>query len=121
MSKMKLPKMTAFTTTFGSLFIGIMGAVYSSQIVGENIKQLSVTYDHLIWYKLSIFAIAFILFSVLNVTYLKRKLGKKDTEVTKELFETKVVSKSKNLASCSYIWYICTYWYYSLYAMAASI
>lgn len=95
MSKMKLPKMTGFTTTFGSLFIGIMGAVYSSQVVGENIKQLSVTYDHLIWYKLSIFAIAFILFSVLNVTYLKRKLGKKDTEVTKELFETKVVSKSK--------------------------
>ena len=74
MSKMKLPKMTGFTTTFGSLFIGIMGAVYSSQVVGEKISNnYHVTYDHLIWYKLSIFAIAFILFSVLNVTYLKRK------------------------------------------------
>ncbi len=94
MAKMKLPKITGFATTFGSLFIGFIGSIYNAQIIGENVSQFQLDYNDLIWYKLILFVIAFILFNLFNVKYLKEKNGKKETEVVKDLFKSKTVSKS---------------------------
>ena len=92
--KMNLDKITAFTTTFGARLVGVLGSVYSTKIVGNNVNYLLVDYNTLLWAKLAIFGVAFAAFSVFNVLHIVKtlKANKKDEQI-EDLFETEENTK----------------------------
>lgn len=87
--KMNLDKITAFTTTFGSLLVGVLGSVYSTKIVGMNVNYLTIEYGTLLWVKLLLFGLTFLIFNTFNIIHIVKTLksNKKDEQI-EDLFET---------------------------------
>ena len=94
MSKMKMDKLTGFTTTFGAILVGILAPVYSAKTVGMNVRYLSTAYGNLIWPKLILFAIAFAAFSTLTILHMRKVREERKAEVIEDLFETEETNEN---------------------------
>ncbi len=73
-SKMKMDKISLFVATFGAMLVGIMGATISPKIVGMNVQYFGLEYTNNLLEKILLFAIAFIIYSLFNIRYLKKVL-----------------------------------------------
>ncbi len=103
-------KISAFVTTFGAMLVGIMGSVIGTKVAGMNVQYLGTTYTDKLWIKIVFVVLAFVIYSVFNILYMKKsktsnkttnkKSSKKDEELVVEdtdLFET-VETKEKQSA-----------------------
>ena len=73
-SKLNMDKISTFVTTFGSLLVGILGTTISTKIVGMNVQYLQVKYTDNLLEKILLFAIAFIIYSLFNIIYMKKTM-----------------------------------------------
>jgi len=97
MNKMKLDKITGFTTTFGAILVGTLGSVYSTKLVGMNVQYLGLEYSNLLWVRLVTFAVTYIAFNVFTILNLLKKRKDKKAEVMTDLFaSTETNKKSKS-------------------------
>jgi len=85
-SKMKLSKMTAFAVTFGSVLIGLLGSLYSSQFAGMNVNVFRVDYSEHLWIKIAILVSAFVVFNLYNILHVKKTLANKKAEAVEDPF-----------------------------------
>lgn len=95
MRKMGLDKITAFVTTFGSILVGALGTVYSTKIVGVNVQYLSVEYSTLLWAKLLVFGLTYVVFNIFTVLRLVKYKPTKNEEIKDMFEETDVTKKDK--------------------------
>lgn len=95
MKKMGLDKITAFVTTFGSILVGALGTVYSTKIVGASVQYLSVEYSTLLWAKLLVFGLTYVIFNVFTVLHIVKHKPTKDEEIVDMFEETDVTKKDK--------------------------
>ena len=102
-SKMKLDKITGFVTTFGSILIGTLGSIYSEKIVGGNLQYLGTEYGTNIWWKVGIFAIAFIVFNFFNILHVRKTLNSKKDEEISDIFIADEVTKKNNVWPVAFI------------------
>lgn len=72
---MKLDKLTAFSTTFGSVLIGTLGYTYGGEGLAWFNKYTNLTMSTGILYRLIILVVAFILFNLFNVLHTKKTLN----------------------------------------------
>lgn len=81
-TKLKMDKISTFVTTFGSLLVGMLGSTISTKIVGMNVQYLQVKYTDNLLAKILLFVIAFIVYSLFNILYMKKTLAnnKKETK-----------------------------------------
>ncbi len=91
MTKMKLDKLTGFVTTFGSILIGFIGTIYSAKIAGISNSVFSLEFNDLIWFKLCLFGISYILFNTFTILHMKKKVKK--SEELNEFFEVETATK----------------------------
>lgn len=95
MKKMGLDKITAFVTTFGSILIGALGSVYSTKIVGANVQYLSIEYNTLLWAKILMFGLTYVVFNIFTVLHIVKHKPAKDEEISDMFEETNVTKIDK--------------------------
>lgn len=92
---MKLDKLTAFSTTFGSVLIGTLGYTYGGEGLLWFNKYTNLTMSTGILYRLIILVVAFILFNLFNVLHTKKTLSdKKVDEKDSDPFEVEKFDKN---------------------------
>ena len=101
-TKLKMDKISTFVTTFGALLVGMLGSTISTKIVGMNVQYLQVKYTDNLLEKILLFAIAFIVYSLFNVLYMKKTIVKdkevaNDKKVSKKDTKKKADSKKKEI------------------------
>lgn len=82
-NKAGMDKISTFVATFGAMLVGILGSIVSPKIVGMNVQYFAVQYTDRIWTKIIFFAVAFVIYSLLNVLYLI-KANKKEIKIATE-------------------------------------
>ena len=92
--EMKLDKITSFATTFGAILIGTIGSMYSTKIVGMNVKFLSIDYHDLWYIRLIILLLSYIVFNVFNILHMRKTLKNKKQEVAEDIFKPENVTKN---------------------------
>ena len=85
MLKAKINKISAFSTTFGALLIGIIGSTFSGSLSDLN-YYIGLSQDVLMWAKIVIFFAAYAAFNLFNLLHMVRLLKKNDDDV-EDLFE----------------------------------
>ncbi len=92
-------KLTAFLVTFGAALIGVIGTTYGANSIASTMTTLSITYSSQIYFKISLFVLAFvvfILFTLRHANKAKELSSKKEAKEVKDTFlgeETKDKSK----------------------------
>ena len=99
LSKLKFDKISTFITTFGALLVGVIGSTISTKVAGMNVQYFGLKYTDKLLEKIILFVIAYAIYSLFNVLYLKRiipsnKKGKKSKIETKD--ETKEIDIFNN-------------------------
>ena len=100
-TKLNMNKISTFVTTFGSVLVGIMASVLGSKIVGMNAQFFNVGYDKNVLEKVLLFVLAWIVYSLFNILYLKKatsKSSKKSSEEAKtlDIFESEAKDSKKS-------------------------
>ena len=99
-SKLNMTKISAFVTTFGAMLVGILGSTISPKVAGMNVQYFGLKYTDKLLEKIIIFVLAYAVYSVFNVLYLRKTLNKsKVTKVVKEKVETKKNAKNTKKTS----------------------
>lgn len=95
--KMGLDKLTAFNITFGSILIGVIGSVYSSKVVGMNVNYLALEYNSLLWARLVLFGITYLVYNSFTIIHLfaNSKKKAKDEEIKEYFVSEKTTEKTK--------------------------
>lgn len=111
---LKMDKITALCTTFGSILVGLLGATYSPYVysyIGNYFGLLkansqAVNYNLEIITKVAIFVLSFVLFNFFNLLHSKDTLKKKNKSVAAEDKFAVVVEnkKTKKADKGSKIW-----------------
>jgi uncharacterized ion transporter superfamily protein YfcC len=70
-NKLKIDKITAFTSTFGGILVGTIGSVYSSKIVGSINNVFGTTYTDNIAYKIGLLILTYAILTFITVKNLK--------------------------------------------------
>lgn len=91
MRKMGMDKLTGFLATFGAVLVGVLGSVYSTKIVGQNVAVLGSTYDSYLWVKLVLFFVSYAVFNLFTILHMKKQGKKVDLLVDNDT--TEYVSK----------------------------
>ena len=73
-NKLKMDKISSFVTTFGAMLVGILGSTISAKVAGMNVQYLQTAYNTNLLEKILLFALAFIIYSLFNILYLKKTL-----------------------------------------------
>ena len=76
---MKLDKLTAFSTTFGSIIIGTLGTIYGGEGFYWFNYYTQSSVKTAILYRLIVLVVAYILFNFFNVLHIKDTLKNKNT------------------------------------------
>ncbi len=71
---MKLDKMTAFAVSFGSVLVGLMGAIYGSEGVYWFDYYTGLSSSSAVIYRLIILVLGFIIFNLIMVLHIKKVL-----------------------------------------------
>lgn len=91
-----LDKKTAFVATFGSIFIGMVGATYGTEGFYYFNYYMGTDLTTSIGMRFGILAIAYVLFSIFNVLNIRKVLsGKKVDESKEDKFAVEKSSKKK--------------------------
>lgn len=92
-----LDKKMAFVTTFGSMFVGMIGATYGTEGLYFFNYYMGTDLTTEISMRFGILAIAYVLFNLFNVMYLKKVLASKKTidESKEDKFAVEKTSKKK--------------------------
>ena len=101
---MGLDKITAFSVTFGSILIGLIGITYGSdglywlnQYLKQPIESVDLNITTGIVYRLLILAISYLLFNFFNILHIKKTLNdKKVDERNVDPFKVEKVEKKAN-------------------------
>jgi len=93
-SKMKLDKISTFATTFGGFLIGIMGSLFSTNLVGLNVSAFGLAYNKGILIRAILFALTFVVFNVFNVLHMRKALKDKKAEQTEDIFANEITEKN---------------------------
>lgn len=80
MNKAKIDKISAFTTTFGSLLVGTIGNTYSANIAGIINSTFSTEVTTSLAFKIILFVAAYVLMNLFTVLRLRKKTSK-DTAI----------------------------------------
>lgn len=97
MRKLKMDKMTAFCTTFGSIFIGLVGASFSPLVGEYSNYYLNITYKTELLTKIILFIVTYGLFNFFNIKHLLNvKKAKKLENEIEEKFEIEKVIATKS-------------------------
>lgn len=89
LNRLKVDKISAFSTTFGAILVGTIGSVYSSKVAGIFTETFVDSY---IWVKIILFAVSFILLTVFTIIRMKKN---KNNEEKYDLFEIDTVESAK--------------------------
>lgn len=96
---MDYDKLTAFLVTFGAMLVGVIGTTYGANSIASTISALNITYNSQIYFKVSLFVLAFvvfILFTLRHANKTKELSSKKEAKEVKDTFlgeETKGKNK----------------------------
>ncbi len=83
--KLKMDKITALATTFGSILIGIVGSMFSPMISEALNQYLSLTYSTEIITKIMLFVVTYLLFNFFNYMHIRKTLkGKEKVDEAKD-------------------------------------
>lgn len=97
MNKLKLDKLTALATTFGSLLIGVMGATYGSEGVMYLNPYLVTAAPDLVkktlLVRVGILVVGLVLFNFFNIIHMKKVKGKEEST---EMFPMEIPKESKS-------------------------
>ena len=92
--EMKLDKLTAFSATFGSILIGLLGAIYGGESVLFFKQFLGLAVNTAILYRLIVLVVGFILYSFINILHVKKTLkNKKNNDLADDPFKVEKVDK----------------------------
>ncbi len=95
--EMKLDKITAFSTTFGAILIGLLGATYGSESLYYFNYYTNISLTTGILYRLIILVVAFVLFNFFTILHAKKVLKENVNEVEADPFKvSKVKEKAKS-------------------------
>ncbi len=92
MNEMKMDKIVAFSCTFGSILIGVLGATYGTEVVNFFSYYAGSVVKDLMLYKVIIFVFAYITFNAFNILRLLNVKNKKTN--SEEINDSLVVEKS---------------------------
>ncbi len=103
---LKMDKITALCTTFGSILVGLLGATFSSYVYGYVNSYFGITYLTEIITKVAIFALTLVLFNFFNLLHAKEVLKKKGKdEIAEDKFGIVIDDKkSKSTKKSVSIW-----------------
>lgn len=97
--KLGLGKMLALVTTFGSMMVGLVGTTFANNGMQYINTTMSMTYTDVVWTRVGIFALAFVLFSFFTMVETKKQLKAKTKKSDEEdVFEIAPVKKSSKKA-----------------------
>lgn len=92
--EMKLDKITAFSTTFGSILLGLLGATYGGEAVVLFNKFLGTAVNTAILYRLIVLVVGFILYNFFTILHVKKVVkGKKSNDLEDDPFKVEKVDK----------------------------
>lgn len=95
--KLGLGKMLALVTTFGSMMVGLVGTTFANNGMQYINTTMSLTYTDVVWTRVGIFALAFVLFSFFTMVETKKQLKAKKSN-DEDVFEIAPVKKSSKKA-----------------------
>ncbi len=102
---LKMDKITALCTTFGSILVGKLGATYSNYVFGYINSYFSMGFNTEIITKVAIFVLAFVLFNFFNLLHSKETLKKKNNkDVANEDKFAVVVEEKKGKKGNTKVW-----------------
>ncbi len=81
---LKMDKITALCTTFGSILIGVVGSLFSPMIFEYMNTYFSTTYESNAVVKIILFVVTYVLFNFFNVMHLRKTLKDNKVDETKE-------------------------------------
>ncbi len=91
---MKLDKMTAFSATFGSILIGLLGVTYGFEGLTWFNQYCGTTITTAILYRLIVLVVAFILFNFFNILHTKKVMeNNKLNDLDSDPFKVEKVDK----------------------------
>lgn len=85
--KLKMSKITALSTTFGSMLIGVIGATFSPMILEYLNSYLTLTYTSELVTKIMLFVVTYVSFNFFNYMHIKKTLKNKVDETKDDKFE----------------------------------
>ena len=92
--EMKLDKITAFSVTFGSVLIGLLGATYGSEGLYYFNYYTNISINTGLLYRLIVLVVAFVLFNFFTVLHARKVLKDKNVnEVEADPFKVSKVDK----------------------------
>ena len=91
---LKMDKITAICTTFGSILIGRIGATFSPYAYNYINSYFTMDFTSEIITKVAIFVLAYVLFNFFNLLHTKEVLKSKKKEVCEDKFELMIEEKS---------------------------
>ena len=75
-TKLNMNKLMSFITTFGAVLVGIIGSTVSDKITGINLQAFALSngYKDSILVKIILFVLAYLIYSLFNVLYMKKNM-----------------------------------------------
>ena len=100
LSRLKVDKITAFTSTFGGMLIGAMGSTFSTKVVTPLTQYVGVKVEDILTTQTIIFVITFVALGVFTIIRLvKAKKDKKDKKFEEYDLFIEEVSEKKSKES----------------------
>ena len=87
LSKMKVDKIGSFVATFGAMLVGLLGSTIGTKVAGMNVQFFSLKYTDKLLVRIILCVIAYAIYSVFNVLYLRKSLNVKSKTKTKKAKE----------------------------------
>jgi len=107
---LKLDKLTAFVTTFGSALVGMMGYTFNQIGLGQFIGKMGLEHTDGILIRVGILVLGLILLNFFNVTHAKKVLKDKKFKGEQEadLFAVEIVEEKASKKNKKKVWPIVT-------------
>ena len=74
-NKANMNKLISFITTFGAVLVGVLGSTISTKIAGMNVNYLYLEFTDSLLAKIIMFAIAYLVYSLFSVLYMKKNIA----------------------------------------------
>lgn len=73
-TKLNMSKLNTFVNSFGAVLVGVIGSTISTKITGMNVNYLYLDFTDSLLAKIIFFGIAFVIYSLFNVLYMKKTI-----------------------------------------------
>lgn len=99
LSKLKVDKLTGLLATYGGVLVGVLGASYSTLIVGNFVELFDVSYGFDIISTLIIFVISYLLLTYFTFSRMNKVSGSKNVDILDDPFVLTLDDEKKNSKS----------------------